>query len=208
MWWEGARLEALLAPVELPDEPGVAVRAVEDPGELWTVNPFIPLMLNNSAALVDEFILSHPIGRLAVILRPCELSTLVELRKRNWFLHHPTSAHNPAEDKEVVTIGIDCTGTYGAVDFTQRLQIFGRDPVFSQTFNLPIAGEQPRQQFRTACLLCDRPVSTFADITIGSIGIVQEGTLLVTTRDSDLDARLGLCDATDGLAKDPVIQRR
>jgi coenzyme F420-reducing hydrogenase beta subunit len=58
------------------------------------------------------------------------------------------------------------------------------------------------------CQLCDRPASSFADITIGSTGIAQEGFLLVIARDNDIDARLGLGEATDGLAKERVIQCR
>jgi formate dehydrogenase subunit beta len=208
MWWERARLEALLAPIELPDGTGAAVRAVEDPEELWAVNPFIPLMLSNSAALVGEFIDSHPKGRLAVILRPCELSTLVELQKRSWFLHQPPLASNLAEGKEVVTVGVDCTGTYGAAEFTRRLLAYGRDSVFCQAFNLTSAVEVGKQQYRTACQLCDLPASSFADITIGSTGIVQEGYLLVIARDNNIDARWCLGEATDGLAIERVIQRR
>src|SRR3989304_1194799 len=97
-WWRANQLDALLAPVELPNGSGVRTQVIEDPSGLETVNPYAPLMESNSATAIGKFSRDRPEKRLAAILRPCELRALVELRKRR----HPPAA---ARQRTILGVG-------------------------------------------------------------------------------------------------------
>src|SRR5512146_2507534 len=75
-WWRLVELDAMLAPVELPNHMGVSPQVITQPVDLMKINPFAPVMLNNTAAVIQGFLDDHPHSHLAVILRPCELRAL------------------------------------------------------------------------------------------------------------------------------------
>src|SRR3990172_3397850 len=104
-WWKSYALDALLAPVEAAGQPAVTMQAVEDPAGLAAVNPWAPVMLSNAAAALGEFAERRPGRRLAAVLHPCEIRTIVELRRQGRL---------PAAASSVVIIGMDCPGTFPA----------------------------------------------------------------------------------------------
>src|SRR5574338_1657254 len=109
-WWKQIDLDAMLAPLETP-HPGVAApQVITRAADLKRVNPFTPVMLSNTAAVVQDFVKDHPHSQLAVMLRPCELRAMVELQKRHRARYQPAST---AKNRErLVVISVDCPGTY------------------------------------------------------------------------------------------------
>ena len=93
-WWEQLELDAMLAPVETADHGITAPQVISQPADLTKVNPFAPVMLSNTAAMVQEFINENPTSHLAVIVRPCELRAMVELRKRHRVRYQSVSSGN------------------------------------------------------------------------------------------------------------------
>jgi formate dehydrogenase subunit beta len=202
-WWMRIELDAMLAPIELPDHSGVVPQIIERPDDLGTVNPFAPVMLTNAASMVADFVKDYPKGHLAVMLRPCELRALVELRKRNR-VHFRAAATSHAHESLVI-LGVDCPGTFSASEYTRRV---AKNQDEAKMIQVAMAyGSQdsyvPRQ-VRTACQLCDWSAPKGADITIGSIGIAPQGFLLVITQDENLDAQ-ELSDITDGVATEQQV---
>ncbi len=203
-WWRRIELDALLAPVELPDHAGVSTQLISNPSDLSRVNPFLPVMLNNSASLVEGFIRDHPRSHLAVILRPCELRALVELQKRNQI--HLRRESPARKGESLVTISVDCPGTFPLAEYTRHVASHRDD---AEMIRIELAyGRQNSYipyQVRTACQLCDSPAPAGADITIGAIGVAPQGSLLVIARNEDTDASLKLQDVTDGMTAEKQV---
>ncbi len=206
-WWLHVELDAMLAPVELPDNRGVVPDVIEHPDDLSRVNPFLPVMLANSAPMVNGFIRDHPGSHLAMMLRPCELRTLVELQKRNR-VRFPTPA-NGDNQKGLVIFGVDCPGTFSPAEYARHVEQHLDD---AEMIKVALSyGSQESYipyQVRAACQMCDSPAPLGADVIIGGIGAAPEGNLLVIASDEEMDASLKLADITDGIATEVEVVHR
>jgi formate dehydrogenase subunit beta len=199
--WERVGMKALLAPVELPERPYVIPQVIRDPAGLTSINPFAPFMSTNAASAVSEFINTQPQGPLAVLLRPCELRTLVELQKRK---RVQLNSGNLGDGKGfVITIGVDCPGTYPCAEFYRRVEQSSMQIVTGEALTYgPEVGSIPGE-LRSACQICDGPVPWSADLTIGTFGIDPHQYLLVIARDELTDSHLALEQVTDRIATVP-----
>jgi len=198
-WWLRVELDAMLAPVELPDHGGIAPQVIEHPEDLNIVNPFAPVMLSNTAPLVEGFVKAHPSSHLAVILRPCELRAMVELQKRDRVHFVPTSDGNSRES--LVIFGVDCPGTFFPDEYARHVEQHQSDAeMIKVALSYGMQGSLIPYQVRTACQMCDTPAPLSADVTIGSIGTAPQGYLLIIARDEKIASNLKLADITDGPA--------
>ena len=167
-WWQSANLRAMLAPVETPDNRAVYPQVITEPEHLQRVNPFAPVMPVNTASLIDEFLETHLQGKLAVILRPCELRTWVEMSKRREAIH--PGDETVSKPDRLAIISIDCTGTYDPVTFAERVAREGIPALVQEVFQ-QTAGEIPAStHMRPACRCCDRPYPLGADLGILLLG--------------------------------------
>jgi formate dehydrogenase subunit beta len=198
-WWEEMGFEALVAAVEQPETDEIALELVQDREELACVNPFAPLMLQNSARFVGRILQEQPSRRIAAILRPCELRALIELRKRGQVSY---------DADRVVLIGVDCLGTFSQAEYSRSLQARGQKPVTDEVLRNAAEGGLRAQRFRTACQVCDWPAPCGADLTIGVIGVPTAEILLVIARDEKLDERLGLAALTSDFATEYQVSHR
>src|SRR3972149_948138 len=180
-WWRADRLDALLAPVELPNGAGVRMQVIEDPSGLEAVNPYAPLMESNAATAIGKFSRDRPDGRLAAILRPCELRALTELRKRR---------HPPAAADTVTIGGVDCLGPFNVEDDSEGVRVHGQKRVTRQLLDHASEGDCSLRRLRAACRVCEWPAPRGADLTIGGIGVAPDDYLLVIAPDEATDERL------------------
>jgi len=201
-FWERNQLQAMLAPVELPDRSRVVVQVIRDPQMFSTVNPFAPVMSCNSAVTAMRFIQEEDAGRLAVLLRPCEMRALVELAKRRGTSAGEVKAGNGK--KCVAMLAVDCLGTLPE----QEWRAIGIEQATYETLHNAASGGLKPQNFRTACQVCDWPAPRGADVVIGTMGVDIEDCLLVISQDEQVDARLGLGALTAGLASEYQVSRR
>src|SRR5512146_2289688 len=155
-WWMRVELDAMLAPVELPDHSGVSAQIVTRPDELDHVNPFAPVMLNNTAPLVQGFVQDHPHSHLAVLLRPCELRAMIELRKRHRVYYQSVSGGNDRES--LIVISADCPGTFSGVEYAQEVSHHEQD---AEMIHVQLTyGRQESYvpyRIRQTCQTCDSP---------------------------------------------------
>ncbi|HLB64143.1 MAG TPA: Coenzyme F420 hydrogenase/dehydrogenase, beta subunit C-terminal domain [Anaerolineales bacterium] len=198
-WWRADRLDALLAPVELPNGSGVRMQVIEDPSGLEAVNPYAPLMESNAATAIGKFSRDRPDGRLAAILRPCELRALTELRKRR---------HPPAAVDTVTIVGVDCLGTFNVEDYSECVRVHGQKRVTRQLLDHASEGDCSLRRLRAACRVCEWPAPRGADLTIGGIGVAPDDYLLVIAPDEATDERLGLAAVAPDLAEESQVVRR
>lgn len=205
-FWERVGLKAMLAPVELPERPYVIPQVISHPAGLAKVNPFAPFMSTNAASAVSEFIINQPRGPLAVLLRPCELRTLVELQKRKQVRFN--SGKLGDSKGFMITIGMDCPGTYPCAEFFRRAEQSGLQMVTGEALTYGSEEGSIPGELRSACQICDGPVSSSADITIGTFGIDPHEYLLVIARDELTDSNLALEQVTDRIATVPEMMHR
>ncbi len=202
-WW-AMGLQGLLAPIESADRSGVVAHPIDQPGDLERINPFAPIMPGNAAALVDTFVRQRPGQRLAVLLRPCELRTLIELRKRRRvpFVDEALAEHRLA------LVGVDCVATCSEAEYAQRVNEYGAESVMRDA--LMYAGEDAYSPYelRPACKICDWPAPRGAEVTIGILGVPVEQYLLVIAPDAEADARWRLGAVAAELASESQAAQR
>jgi len=201
-WWSRVELDAMLAPIEVPDQIGVTPQVITQPADLLNLNPFAPVMLNNTASMIQGFIEDHPHSHLAVMLRPCELRAFVELRKRHRVCYQSVAGGN--ERESLVVISMDCPGTFSEVEYAHQQ---GKEMIH-------VGVSYGRQDsyiphgVRQTCQMCDSPGPLGADVTIGTIGIEPQGDLLLIARNEEIDATLRLQDVTEAIATEHQVACR
>jgi len=206
-WWGEVGLDAMLAPVELRNHNVVSPQVISDPSEVSKVNPFAPVMLANTATMVQDFVREHPTQHLAVILRPCELRAMIELRKRHRICYQPIYAGNDLESLAV--IAVDCPGTFSPEAYAQYVANHQED---MEIIHVGLSyGKQDSYlpyEVRETCQVCDSPGPLGADLIIGTIGMEPRENLLMIARNEEIDTTLRLQNVTDGLATESQVEFR
>jgi formate dehydrogenase subunit beta len=134
---------------------------VSDPAKL-SANPFAPLMPVSMAKMVSRMTRAGPSNKpIAIVIRPCELRALIELTKLK-----------QADLKNIVTIGIECPGTFPLNTFSSLPK--GEDPT-----KMVLSGSGSDKLFRSACLSCRDPIPMNSDITLGIFGMDTGKEILV-----------------------------
>jgi len=162
-FFEGNIVDALLVPKALPSGAGFVQTLIKDPEMLKDAHPVAPTMPVQSARIVSNLTIGEPDERIGVVIKSCELRAVVELAK---FLQ--------VKLDHLVTIGVDCLGTYEVEDYAQRAEEKrGGDSLTEGLLKGAKTGQtEPRDgiDLRLACRICENPVPISADITIGLFG--------------------------------------
>lgn len=154
--FERSIVDALLVPIEGTNG-SVMPALVRHSSRIDQANPLAPVMAFNSARLVSTLTRTAPNAKLGVVLRSCELRALIELCK-----------FKQANLDNVVTIGVDCLGTLTVTEYAKAL--VDKPDLTHQYLLYAQAGNPPDWSFRSACLMCEHPAPSQADIGIGFIG--------------------------------------
>jgi len=176
-------VDALLVPMDTPSGT-ITPALVADPDLLDAANPLAPVMGLNAARVTGHVSIREPRGRIGAVLRPCELRALVELVKLQ-----------QASLDDLVTIGVDCLGTYdvpvytamrgdGGVDMTVLLDAAKRGELVSEDELL----------LRDACQICEKPHVEKADIALELFGTDLETSIPINLPD-EMAEKLGLTSA-------------
>ena len=121
-------------------------------------------------------------GRVAVVLRPCEIRAFVELIKLN-----------QGRTDEVVVIGLDCLGAFRNTDYFR----FAGDDLDKSTIRFYESalsgngGEIDSVDLAPACKACEHPTPSGADILIGLLGVDTSNHLLVQSQSTSGQELLG-----------------
>ena len=163
-------ISAILIPQRLPMKNMVMPALVSRPERLTDIDPLSPAFPMNSAKLVSKLTRKKMGGKVAAVLRPCEIRAFVELVK----LHQGAT-------EELVIIGFDCLGAFKNTDYFK----FAGDDVAATTdtfVDSVLNGNGTAAggiELATACRACERPIPTNADILIGLYGMDPADHLMV-----------------------------
>jgi len=205
---EAEVVDALLVPMETPAG-AITPALVADPDLLNAANPLAPVMGLNAAHVAGRVSVREPRGRIGVVLRPCELRTLVELVKLK-----------QASLDDMVTIGVDCLGTYDVPVYNamQAGPSAGSGQAAMDVAALLAtaqSGELAPQEgyaFRDACQMCEKPHVEEADIVLELFGADLAAGITVSLSD-EIAEKLGMNSAeaernqSFGFAQDKAIKK-
>ncbi len=196
---EAEVVDALLVPMETPTGT-ITPALVADPDLLNAANPLAPVMGLNAAHVAGRVSVREPRGRIGVVLRPCELRTQVELVKLK-----------QASLDDVVTIGVDCLGTYDVPVYAAMQAGSGVD--VAALLATAQSGELAPQEgyaFRDACQMCEKPHVEEADIVLELYGADLAAGITVSLSD-EIAEKLGMnsveAERNQVIEKEPGFKR-
>lgn len=174
-------ISAILAPKLLPVKNIVMPMLISDPEQLDGVDPLSPAFPMNAAKIVSRLTRKPPGGKIAVLLRPCEIRAFIELVKLK-----------QGSTDEIIMIGIDCLGAYKNRDYFQFVNEDEKEPA-QRFYNSVLSGKGAALgniDLAPACKACENPVPYNADILIGLFGMDIKDYILIQPRTSTGEAIL------------------
>jgi len=184
-------VSAILVPQHLPMKNVVMPTLVADPEQLNGVDPLAPVFPMNAAKIVSRFTRKSMGGKVAVVLRPCEIRAFIELVKLK-----------QGRIEELVLVGIDCLGAFKNSDYIQMVGEKGSE-FTAEFYKGALSGKEVAVEgfeLSPACKACENPVPDGADIIIGLFGIDTNTELLVqarTPKGAQLYQNLGFSEAEE-----------
>jgi formate dehydrogenase subunit beta len=179
-------LAGLLAAQHLPMRSAVMPTLVTDPEKLDGIDPLAPVFPINAAKVVSKLTRKPIGGRIAVVLRPCEMRAFIELVKLK-----------QGSTEDVLLIGMDCLGAYGNVNYARFAGANGAESTLRFYQNILQGKGTTFEDFdlSPACKACDHPIPENADLIIGLLGLDMNRSLSAEARSPAGEAlleRLGL----------------
>ena len=168
-------INALLVPQHLSMKNVVMPTLVTDPEKLNGIDPLAPVFPINAAKVVSKLTRRHIGGRVAVVLRPCEIRAFIELVKLK-----------QGSMEEVVLVGLDCHGAYSNVDYPRFAGEDGTKATLRFYQNV-LSGKGTAWEdidLSPACKACEHPIPENADLLIGLVGVDTNNHLLVKANTS------------------------
>jgi formate dehydrogenase subunit beta len=188
-------VEAVLVPMETPSG-SVIPALVAGTDLLDKADPLAPVMGLNGARVVGPASVREPRGRIAAVLRPCEHRALIELVKLQ-----------QASLDDLVTVVLDCPGTYTVPDYEAVRANGGVDQA---TLLEGIQGGEllPRDGYvlRDGCQMCERPHAEGGDIRVELFGADLSAGIPVVLPD-EVGGRLGMEPAEGDDRRAEVVER-
>lgn len=183
--WTQLGLDGMLVPVNGKGSRDMELRVLNDPAQLDEVNPFRPLMTQNTARSLPELVGDDGSQHLGVLLRPCEMRALIEMVK-----------HDSFRLARIVTICVDCLGTLPADEYQWRAERKGTHEALTQeALQFARQGGIVPYRYRPACQICSSPAAYGADLNINVLGLPVRQCLLIEIRDEAMAAQLHLSSA-------------
>ena len=166
-------IHAILVPQHLPMKNMVMPTLVTDPDHLTGVDPLAPAFAMNAAKIVSRLTRKPMGGKIAAVLRPCEIRSFIELVKLK-----------QGRPDDIILIGLDCLGAFQNQDYFQYAGQSGAKSTM-RFFNAFLSGETTEMEginLSTACKACEYPVAASADIQIGLFGVQREDHFIVQSQ--------------------------
>jgi formate dehydrogenase subunit beta len=168
-----ADVSAILVPQHLPMKNMVMPTLVADPNHLNGVDPLAPAFPMNAARIVARLTRKPIGGKVAAVLRPCEIRAFVELVKLK-----------QGRTDEVILIGMDCLGAFQNKDYFKLVAQNAAESTvrFYQSVLRGKSTETGGGDLAPACRACEYPVAENTDIQIGLYGMDIDQSLLVKSQ--------------------------
>ncbi len=166
-------ISAILAPWRLPMKRMVMPTLITDPEQLDGVDPLSPAFPMNSAKIVSRLTRKASGGKVAAVLRPCEIRAFIELVKLK-----------QGRIDDLIIIGIDCLGALTNRDFFNWV---GEDidQATRSFYTAVLSGKGDGLADVTlapACQACELPLPAGADLAVSLFGVETGDQVLVSAQ--------------------------
>jgi formate dehydrogenase subunit beta len=196
--WRDNGLDGILVSSDMLDNHAIGERIIDQPEQLPKFNPFRPAMHVNAAASVPGILREKSAGRYGVVLRPCEMRALIQLEKLD-----------PFPREHLVTICVDCLGTFPANDLEWRTERRGSaDGLASDTLKFARQGGISVDRYRAACQICRSSGAEDADVNIWVIGLPARQVIMVNTPTQELAGKFHFAKSTQVEADNELMKMR
>jgi len=167
---EKGDIDALLVAQHLPMKNVVMPTLVTDPKKLDGVDPLAPVFPINAAKVLSKLTRKPFAGKVAVVLRPCEIRAFIELVKLK-----------QGSIENVLLVGVDCLGAYSNVNYPRFAGQNGTEATLRFYQNIRGGKGTAWEDFdlSPACKACEHPIPENADLLIGLVGVDLTEQLLV-----------------------------
>ena len=184
-------INGLMVAQHLPAKNAVMPTLVTDPDKLDAADPLAPVFPINAAKVVSKLTRKPLGGKVAVVLRPCEIRAFIELVKLK-----------QGRVDDVVLVGVDCLGAYSNVQYPVFAGDNGMEATLRFYRNIQEGKGTACDGFdlSPACKACEYPIPENADVLIGLVGVDLKDHLLVkanTSKGEDLLDNLGLSSTSE-----------
>ena len=151
-------VDYVLIPLQHSKKESVFPTLTKNKTVIMNADPIAPVLpVSTATQLVNFTRLEKSPKKVAVVMKPCEIRTTIELTKLRQI-----SLDN------ILLIGVDCVGTY-PITYYKESKNSGND-LESDLFNLAKDGAIDNN-FRNVCKICRDPEPHYADIILGYIGL-------------------------------------
>ena len=196
--WANSDLDGMLVSQNALDKNDAGMHLLKNPKQFEQVNPFRPLMTFNAAKYVPQSLEEHPNARLGALLRPCEMRALSEMAR-----------HTPINLDRLLTICVDCLGTYPADDIHWRSERKGSpEGLGYEALQFARQGGIVAYRYRPACQMCSSPDAKGGDINIFVIGLPVRQYILVQPGAEAAAEKFRFDKMTAGKADEELLSQR
>ena len=155
-------IRAILVPQRQPMKSMVMPTLITAPEQLDGIDPLSPAFPMNGAKVLAKLTRKPSGGKIAALLRPCEIRAFIELVKLQ-----------QARTEDVVLIGIDCLGALRNTDY---FRFAGNDAAAAtqRFYESMLAGKEAALdgvELASACKSCEHSIPDAADIALALRGV-------------------------------------
>lgn len=186
---QSGEISAILVPWKLPMKNMVMPTLITDPARLAGADPLAPAFPINSARIVSKLTSRASGGKIAAVMRPCEIRAFIELVKLN-----------QGRTEDLILIGTDCLGACRNRDYFQ----WAGDDIDASTrkfYKSALSGNRTAIDGfipAPACQICEFPAPSGADIAIGLFGMENPERIPVLAQTDSGEKLLGKLQLPDG----------
>lgn len=181
-----AGIDAMLVPARLAMKHRIMPTLVSDPARLAEADPLSPAFPVNGAQQLARLTRLPSGGRLAAVMRPCEIRAFTELVKLN-----------QGRREDVVIVGLDCPGALSNSDFRTFADRHATPDAATRAFCAAAFSGNPGEEalpFTAACRACNHPTPDGADIAVELFGTEPARGLTARARTETGEAVLTVLD--------------
>ena len=194
-------INGLMVAQHLPMKSAVMPALVTDPEKLDAADPLAPVFPINAAKVVSKLTRKPIGGKVAVVLRPCEIRAFIELVKLK-----------QGRVDDVILVGVDCLGAYSNVQYPGFAGDDGMEATLRFYRNIQEGKGTACDGFDVspACKACEYPIPENADVLIGLVGVDLKDHLLAkanTPKGEDLLDNLGLSSTSEPKERRQEIEK-
>ena len=194
-------INGLMVAQHLPMKSAVMPALVTDPEKLDAADPLAPVFPINAAKVVSKLTRKPIGGKVAVVLRPCEIRAFIELVKLK-----------QGRVDDVILVGVDCLGAYSNVQYPGFAGDNGMEATLRFYRNIQEGKGTACDGFDVspACKACEYPIPENADVLIGLVGVDLKDHLLAkanTPKGEDLLDNLGLSSTSEPKERRQEIEK-